>query len=149
MHSRPATLPTRRPDLTPTTDLARCRAVTSTPETAEPAQSAVDGTPTTAWTAEKPGVRLQVDLGAARPIKAITIATPPVQVIATGKTGPHDHPRTRPTQSAAAAIQVSADGATWQAYAPGAATTARYVRVTAGADASARRPLVVGELDVS
>lgn len=148
-HSSPITLPTRRPDETPTTDVARCRPATATPETAEPPQSAVDGTPITAWTAEKPGVRLQVDLGAARQVKAIAITTPPVQVIATGKTGPHDHPKTRPTQSADASIQTSADGATWQPYAPGATANVRYVRVVAGADASAKRPLVVGELVVS
>lgn len=146
-HSHPITMPTRRPDELPTTDLARCRPATATPETAEPPQAAVDGTPITAWTAEKPGVRLQVDLGAAHQVNAIAITTPPVQVIATGKTGPHDHPETRPTRSAGSTIQVSADGASWQPFAPGA--NVRYVRVIAGADASAKRPLVVGELDVS
>ncbi|HEY6762140.1 MAG TPA: glycosyl hydrolase family 65 protein [Baekduia sp.] len=146
-HINPINMPTRRPDQTPTTDVARCRPVVATPATAEPAQSAVDGTPTTAWTAEKPGVRLQVDLGSARAIKAITITRPPVQVIATGKTGPHDHPETRATISAASALSVSPDGRTWQPFTPGA--TARYVRLTSGSDATAKRPLVVGELDVS
>jgi trehalose/maltose hydrolase-like predicted phosphorylase len=150
-HSSPVSLPTRRPDEAPTSDLARCRTATAAPAAAdaEPPQSAVDGTPITAWTAEKPGARLQVDLGAARTVHAITIATPPVQVIATGKTGPHDHPETRPTQSAASSIQVSADGASWRPYAPGTAADVRYVRAIAGADASATRPLVIGELNVS
>jgi trehalose/maltose hydrolase-like predicted phosphorylase len=144
-HIDPVTIPTRKPDAAPTSDLARCQTATATPSTAEPPQAAVDGTPTTAWTAEKPGVHLDIDLGAARALHHVTIATPPVQVVPTGKTGPHDHPATRPTQSAQSTIAVSSDGTAFRPFAPGA--TARYVRVTAGADASARKPLVVGEVD--
>lgn len=147
-HVNPITIPTRRPDEQPTSDLARCHPATATPDPAdgEPAQAAVDGTPTTAWTTAKPGARLQVDLGAAHPIAAITLAVPPVQVVTLRRVTPHHHPTTRPTRSASSAIAVSADGTTWQPFTPG--TTARYVRVTAGADASKKQPLVIGEVVV-
>jgi trehalose/maltose hydrolase-like predicted phosphorylase len=153
------TLPTRRPDETPTDDLARCRNATASPQTAEPPQSAVDGTPITSWLAEKPGVRLQVDLGAPAILGSITITRPDVLAIATGKTGTDDHAKTGPTRSAGETIAVSADGRTWQTLArqgappvseviAGTGQPVRYVRVTAGPDASAKHPLVVGELAV-
>ena len=58
------TLPTRRPDLTPTTNLARCRrGDRGHPATAEPAEAAVDGTVTTQWIGETAGAKVTVDLG--------------------------------------------------------------------------------------
>ena len=108
------TMPTRRPDETPTDDVARCRAATVAPATAEPPQAAVDGTPATSWLAEEQGTRLQVDLGAAVPLGAVTITRPDVLAIATGKTDTDDHARTGPTRSAAETVAVSADGRTWQ-----------------------------------
>jgi trehalose/maltose hydrolase-like predicted phosphorylase len=154
-----ARLPTRRPDEAPTDDVARCRPVTATPATAEPPQAAVDGTPTTSWLAEKPGTRVQVDLGAPVALGSIAIARPPVLAIATGKTDVDNHAKTGPTRSASETVEVSADGGTWQTLArvaappiteelAGAGQPVRYVRVTAGADASAKHPLVMGELSV-
>jgi trehalose/maltose hydrolase-like predicted phosphorylase len=153
------TLPTRRPDETPTDNVARCRTATAIPKTAEPPQSAIDGTPITSWLAEKPGVRLQVDLGAPVALGSIAIARPDVLAIATGKTGADEHARTGPTRSAGETIAVSADGRTWQTLArqdappvseviAGGGQPVRYVRVTAGRNASAKHPLVVGELEV-
>jgi trehalose/maltose hydrolase-like predicted phosphorylase len=161
-HSAPRTIPTRRPDETPTDDVARCRPATATPQTDEPPQAAVDGTRTTSWLAEKPGTRVQVDLGRPTAIKAITITRPDVLAIATGKSGTDDHAETGPTRSAGETVAISADGRTWQTVAtnpappiaetltlPAATPPARYVRVTASAGASARHPLVIGELAVS
>jgi hypothetical protein len=156
---RPVTLPTRRPDETPTTDVARCRTATATPATAEPPQAAVDGTPTTSWLADKPGVTLRVDLGAPIALDGITITRPDVLAIATGKTDVKNHAKTGPTKSASEVVEVSLDGQTWQELAriaapalrdelPGDGRTVRYVRVRSGADAAARHPLVVGDLEV-
>jgi trehalose/maltose hydrolase-like predicted phosphorylase len=61
----PVIIPTRRPDLQPTEDLARCRQVTATSSLpGSPAVAAVDGSPATAWTAAEPQARLTVDLAA-------------------------------------------------------------------------------------
>jgi trehalose/maltose hydrolase-like predicted phosphorylase len=102
------TLPTRRPDLAPTTDLARCKPATATSE--EPgmyAEAAVDGSIATAWTPTASTASLTVDLGQSVKIK---------QVIA------------RWTGTAPAyTISTSSDGTTWSRMKPG--TTARYVRV--------------------
>jgi trehalose/maltose hydrolase-like predicted phosphorylase len=153
------TLPTRRPDETATDDVARCRAATASPETAEPPQSAVDGTRVTSWLAEKPGTHVQVDLGTTVPLGSIAISRPDVLAIATGETSVEEHAKTKTTRSAAETVAVSADGRTWQTIASVAAPPiqetfagdgrpVRYVRVTAGRNASAKRPLVVGELAV-
>lgn len=147
-HVNPIHVPTRRPDDAPTTDLARCHPATATPNPADgdPAQAAVDGTPTTAWTTARPGTRLQVDLGAQHAVNSVDLQVPPVQVVELGRITAHHHPTTRPTRSASSRIETSADGTTWQPFAAGA--PARYVRVTAGADASKTQPLVIGEVVV-
>lgn len=100
------TLRTRRPDLTPTTDLARCRPVTATSE--DPGQyatAAVDGNPATTWLPSHPGATLTVDLGTARPLFQVTV------------TGTHAY-RT----------ETSTDGNRWHRFMPG--RTGRFVRVT-------------------
>jgi trehalose/maltose hydrolase-like predicted phosphorylase len=142
----PLQLTTRTPDTTPTDDLARCHPAQASRATSEPPEAAVDGTDVTSWQADRPGTRLTVDLGSARPIGSIQITRPPVVAIAGAHLG--DEAKTIPTPQTSATIAVSTDGRTWTpAGTPGA--TARYVRVTAGRDASARHPLVVGELHVS
>lgn len=157
--ARPVRLATRRPDLAPTTDLARCRPATAAPATAEPPQSAVDGTPASSWLAEKPSTTLRVDLGSAIPLGSVSIIRPDVLAIATGKSGTDDHAETGPTRSAGEIVSVSADRRTWRVLArndrpplretlPGSGQQVRYVRVAAGSNASAERPLVVGELEV-
>src|SRR4051794_40904969 len=57
------TIPTRTPDTSPTDDVARCQPATASPATAEPPQSADDGTDTTTWLAENPGTAVTVGLG--------------------------------------------------------------------------------------
>jgi hypothetical protein len=102
------TLPTRRPDLAPTTDLARCTTATATSE--EPgmyAEAAVDGSIATAWAPTASTASLTVDLGRLVKIKSVVArwtGTPPAYTIST-----------------------SSDGTTWSRMKSG--TTARYVRV--------------------
>jgi hypothetical protein len=142
----PLRLPTRTPDTTPTDDLARCRPASASPQTAEPPEAAVDGTDITSWQADKPGTRLTVDLGRPQPIGTVRITRPPVVAIPGPELG--DEAKTIPTPQTAATIELSADGHDWTPAGP-PGTTARYVRVTAGADAGERHPLVVGELHVA
>ncbi|GAA1358680.1 hypothetical protein GCM10009612_29420 [Streptomyces beijiangensis] len=62
------TTETRRPDLTPTDDLARCRPAAADSETAGGyAQAAVDGSTATAWTATAP--RSALTLWLAKPVR--------------------------------------------------------------------------------
>ncbi|SCK16555.1 MULTISPECIES: glycosyl hydrolase family 65 protein [unclassified Streptomyces] len=106
---RPAVLKTRRPDLTPTDDLARCRPVTATSE--EPglyATAAVDGNAATEWRPQVPGASLTVDLGRVTPVR---------EVLVRGTEAFH--------------VELSADGTRWTPYTSGSdATPARQVRVT-------------------
>ncbi|WP_428952537.1 glycosyl hydrolase family 65 protein [Streptomyces sp. cg35] len=114
------TLPTRRPDLVPTADLARCRPATATSE--DPGQyagAAVDGNPATTWLPARPGASLTVDLGAGRTLSRVTV------------TGTRSY-----------RVRMSGDGRRWVPFAAGG--TARYVRVTQTGEKA--RP--VGELTV-
>ncbi|MEV6173335.1 discoidin domain-containing protein [Streptomyces sp. NPDC051954] len=89
-----ATLKTRRPDLVPTPDVARCRPVTAT--SSEPGlypEAAVDGSPATAWSPEAEQGSLKVDLG--RPVRVSSVR--PVW-------------KERPASST---VEVSADGRAW------------------------------------
>ncbi|MFF4401807.1 glycosyl hydrolase family 65 protein [Streptomyces sp. NPDC001480] len=100
-------LKTRRPDLDPTPDVARCRPATAT--SAEPGlypEAAVDGSPATVWSPAAERAALTVDLG--REVGVRTV---------------------RPTwrkRPASSAVEVSADGRGWHR-ADG--STVRYVRV--------------------
>ncbi|MFG2521650.1 discoidin domain-containing protein [Streptomyces sp. NPDC048527] len=99
-------LRTRRPDLEPTSDLARCRTATATSE--EPglyAEAAVDGNPVTAWRPATAHASLTVDLGRSRTVSGVEV-----------------------TGTRAYVVTTSADGSAWRALAPGRA--ARYVRIT-------------------
>ncbi|GAA5019426.1 glycosyl hydrolase family 65 protein [Streptomyces siamensis] len=114
------TLRTRRPDLAPTSDLARCRKATAT--SSEPGlypEAAVDGNAATAWAPDADRASLTVDLGRVTPVGSV-----------------------RPswtTRPASARVDVSADGRAWHAPDGGAA---RYVRV------SVRGPAALAALDV-
>ncbi|MFC7344831.1 glycosyl hydrolase family 65 protein [Saccharopolyspora griseoalba] len=69
----PLALKTRRPDLAPTDDLARCRAAEATSE--EPGryvEAAVDGSTATPWHLNGPSGAATVDLGAPKPISRVT-----------------------------------------------------------------------------
>ncbi|MBP0460549.1 discoidin domain-containing protein [Streptomyces montanisoli] len=107
------TVTTRRPDLAPTQDAARCKTVSaSTADPSFPAVAAVDGSPSTRWKATGPGASLTVDLG-----RATTVGR--TKVTAYGAT-------------TAYRIDVSADGRTWTPFgAPVAATAASGTMVTA------------------
>ncbi|MBK3564006.1 discoidin domain-containing protein, partial [Streptomyces sp. MBT62] len=117
------TLKTRRPDLTPTTDLARCRPATATSsESGRYPEAAVDGSPATAWSPGADRASLTVDLG--RPVRVGTV---------------------RPTwtkRPASYTVEVSADGRAW--HAPNGMPD-RYVRVTVRGGTGA----ALAELDVS
>ncbi|MFJ2089581.1 discoidin domain-containing protein [Streptomyces sp. NPDC087901] len=122
------TLPTRRPDLTPTTDAARCRPATATSETPGLyAAAAVDGSTATAWSPDGETGSLTVDLGRAAPVTSIEPAWTDVT--------PESH-----------LLETSADGRTWQPYRAGA--VAREVRVTVRS-ADAAEPTGVRELQVT
>ncbi|WP_239092311.1 glycosyl hydrolase family 65 protein [Streptomyces sp. SID14478] len=115
------TLATRRPDRTPTADLARCRTATATSE--DPGQyagAAVDGNPATTWLPAKAGAALTVDLGARRSPSRVTVSG-----------GARSY-----------RVRTSVDGRRWTPFAAGAA--ARFVRLTQTGNA----PEPVGELTV-
>ncbi|GHG95779.1 glycosyl hydrolase family 65 protein [Streptomyces lanatus] len=114
------TLKTRRPDLAPTADLARCRAATAS--SAEPGlypEAAVDGSPATVWSPAAERGTLTVDLGRA---------------VRVGSVRPDW--RTRP---ASYRVEVSADGRRWH---PADGSAVRCVRV------SVRGEAALAELDV-
>ncbi|KUJ69222.1 haloacid dehalogenase [Streptomyces albus subsp. albus] len=109
----PVVLKTRRPDLEPTDNVARCTAATASSE--EPgmyAPAALDGNTTTAWVPDGVSGTLTADLGDARRISAVTPVWTAVRPVAY-------------------TVRTSVDGVHWTAP-PGARTTglARYVRVT-------------------
>ncbi|WP_405405254.1 discoidin domain-containing protein [Streptomyces sp. NBC_01104] len=122
------TLPTRRPDLTPTTDAARCRPATATSETPGLyAAAAVDGSTATAWSPDGAAGTLTVELGRTAPVTGFA-------------------PEWTDVPPASHRLETSADGRTWQQYRAGA--VAREVRVTVrSADAAA--PAGVRELRVT
>ncbi|GHG78729.1 discoidin domain-containing protein [Streptomyces griseocarneus] len=133
----PAVLETRRPDLTPTNNLARCTTVTASSE--EPglyADAAVDGNPATAWVPDGPKGSLTTDLG-----KTARIAK-----VAPTWSGP---------EPVSYDVQLSADGRHWHAAPAGAAAgsgtpePARYVRVVVRGDADAISRTGIAELTVS
>lgn len=122
------TLPTRRPDLAPTTDASRCRPATATSETPGLyAAAAVDGSTATAWSPDGATGTLTVDLGRTAAVTAIT-------------------PEWTDVRPASHRLETSADGQHWEPYRAGAA--AREVRVTVRS-ADADKPTGVRELRVT
>nr|WP_040745184.1 discoidin domain-containing protein [Nocardia transvalensis] len=129
-------LPTRRPDLTPTADAARCKfASASSEQPGDYAAAAVDGDPATSWLPATDRAELTVDLGA---VSAVTKVAPQWS-------GP---------PPATTDIAISRDDRTWVP-APRAAdgtlltpADARYVRVwITGADTAAES--CIRELGIS
>jgi len=88
------TIPTRRPDLSPTTDLARCQAATASSFVPgdEPV-AAVDGSTATPWVATDPKATLTVHLAKTTNVGSVTV--------------------TRGTGSFSYTVQTSTDGQTW------------------------------------
>ncbi|MEV8005088.1 glycosyl hydrolase family 65 protein [Streptomyces parvus] len=123
------TLPTRRPDLTPTADAARCRPVTATSESPGLyAEAAVDGSPATSWSPDGAAGSLTVDLGP-RPLR-ITAVTPRWSDVP-----PSSH-----------TLETSVDGRFWRPFLAG--DTARKVRVTVRSQ-DPEKPAGVAELRVA
>jgi hypothetical protein len=114
--SSSATIPTRRPDLAPTEDLARCRDATASSEEAGMyAEAAVDGSTATVWSPTASPATLTVDLG-----RVVRVSS----VVADWATKP-----------ASTRVLTSTDGSTWTEAKIGATgklqgpTDARYVRL--------------------
>ncbi|MFJ2439248.1 discoidin domain-containing protein [Streptomyces sp. NPDC087658] len=113
------TLPTRRPDLTPTGNAARCRPATATSEESGLyAAAAVDGSAATSWVPADPTASLTVDLGGTAPVAEVA-------------------PRWTDPRPASYTIETSTDAAHWQPLEPGA--EARHVRVTVRSPAGDER----------
>jgi hypothetical protein len=105
----PAVVKTRRPDLEPTDNAARCRPAEATSE--QPglyAGAAVDGDGTTYWSPKAVEAHLTVDLGRAVRVSRVSVAWSDVR--------PASH-----------RLLASVDGEKWREATPGA--TARFVRV--------------------
>ncbi len=129
------TLPTRRPDLTETDNLARCRPATATSEEAGMyAEAAVDGSAATIWAPADAGASLTADLGSVRQISHVSVSW-------------------TDTLPASSRIETSGDGTTWTPASADATgrlsrpVRTRYVRVSMtradGADRTGIRELVV------
>jgi trehalose/maltose hydrolase-like predicted phosphorylase len=141
---RPLVLPTRRPDLTPTGDLARCHGATATTaQTGADPIAAVDGSPVTDWQPARLPAALTAPLAGDRLVGRVVLEwgrrwpTPPA---------PNVHPSPRPVtvlRPSAFTIAISGDGRSWRQVArvsgPSSsvmdvirfpATRARFVRVT-------------------
>ncbi|AEW97906.1 MULTISPECIES: discoidin domain-containing protein [Streptomycetaceae] len=124
----PLVLKTRRPDLAPTDDAARCRPASADSE--QPgryADAAVDGSPETAWVPAAPRATLTVDLGRTVPVSRITT-------------------RWTAVRPASSTVALSPDGTHWRPVSPGAGGRlpvtwpARFVRVTVRAADAHERP---------
>ncbi|MFD6475487.1 discoidin domain-containing protein [Streptomyces anulatus] len=121
-------LPTRRPELTPTADAARCRPVTATSEAPGLyAEAAVDGAPATSWSPDGAEGSLTVDLGA-KPLRLASVT-----------------PAWSDTAPASYTVETSLDGRFWRPYLAG--DTARKVRVTVRSEAP-EKPVGLADLRV-
>ena len=129
------TIPTRRPDLTATDNLARCRTATASSE--EPgmyAEAAVDGSSATIWVPADASASLTVDLGSTAQISHVKVSW-------------------TDTKPASSSIETSADGSMWTPAAVDAGgklakpVRVRYVRVkmtrASGAARTGIRELIV------
>jgi trehalose/maltose hydrolase-like predicted phosphorylase len=99
-------IPTRRSDLQPTDNLARCRKITATSSLpGSPAVAAVDGSQATAWVAAEPKATLTVDLERQIELRGIKVVR--------GSREPFPY-----------SIDASSDGAHWKTIADAPATAA-------------------------
>ena len=156
-------IPTRRPDLAPTTDAVRCASTTATSsQNGAPALAAVDGSPATGWqptsipatltTALTDGPRVvttvSVQWGQQWPAASVPDQPAPAGPITTLRATSYD-------------VTASLDGRTWHTVAQVegrtsgtaevlhfAPTKARYISIRIAASTGAQPP-VVGELSVS
>jgi hypothetical protein len=131
------TTPTRQPANTPTTDLGRCKSVTTSSASASyPAIAAIDGTGATSWRPTASGATLTIDLGTPKTVSRIDVTS-------VSSTTPYT-------------IQVSSNGTSWTTVATQATATttstshtlatpmvARYVRYAAGSTAKAKLATII------
>ncbi|MEV7192172.1 glycosyl hydrolase family 65 protein [Streptomyces sp. NPDC093510] len=126
----PAVLKTRRPDLTPTTNAARCTAAEASSE--QPgmyAGAAVDGNSATAWVPDGARGHLTTDLH--KPVRVHKVT-----------------PVWTATEPAAHTVELSLDGRHWHRAETDDARLARYVRVTVRGDEGAKKHPGIAELRV-
>jgi hypothetical protein len=137
------TVPTRRPDLQPTSDLARCQNATANSYVPgdEPV-AAVDGSTATPWVATGPQATLTVELAKRTNISSVTVV------------------RGSTTDSFGYTVETSTDGSTWHALATAPSsssgtdqftfspTQAQYVRLDFPGGSGAGAP-EIDELSVS
>ena len=98
-------IPTRRPDLQPTADVARCRKIIATSSApGSPPVAAVDGSTATAWVAAGPHASLTVDLPSRVTLKGIKVTR--------GSREPFSY-----------TVQASSDGSNWEKIATSAGTS--------------------------
>lgn len=125
----PAHLKTRRPDLEPTDNLARCRdAKASSEQPGQYADAAIDGSTATAWVPETTRATLTADLGKSARFSKIT-------------------PRWTDVKPVKKTVRTSLDGRHWKTADPDG-DTARYVRVTFTSK-DAKKPAGIRELTVN
>lgn len=125
----PAHVKTRRPDLEPTDNLARCRtAKASSEQPGQYADAALDGSTATAWVPDAERATLTADLGQVERFSRIT-------------------PRWTDVKPAKSTVRTSLDGEHWKTAEPGSGT-ARYVRVTFTSK-DAKKPAGIQELTVN
>ncbi|MWA08645.1 discoidin domain-containing protein [Streptomyces sp. BA2] len=124
----PAHIKTRRPDLEPTDNLARCRdAKASSEQPGQYADAALDGNTATAWVPDTARATLTADLGKVARIAEIT-------------------PRWTDVKPTKHTVQTSLDGRHWSPASPDGGA-ARYIRV-AITSADAKKPAGIQELTV-
>ncbi|MEW1925171.1 discoidin domain-containing protein [Streptomyces sp. NPDC088360] len=124
----PAHIKTRRPDLEPTDNLARCHAAKATSEQpGQYANAALDGSTATAWVPDTARATLTADLGEVSRISKIT-------------------PHWTDVKPAKHTVQTSRDGQHWNTASPDGGS-ARYVRVKFTSK-DAKKPAGIQELTV-
>jgi trehalose/maltose hydrolase-like predicted phosphorylase len=111
----PLTIPTHRPDLTPTTNPLRCQAATaSSAHAGAPALAAVDGSPATDWEPTSLPAKLTVPLHRTHRLDAATLRWGPTWPPAPK---PNVHPPAKPVtprRATAYVLEGSLDGSQWQ-----------------------------------
>ena len=153
---RTLTLPTRRPDLTTSSDLVRCGRVTaSSSALGAPALAAVDGSPATDWEPATVHATLTAALrGLAAPIHTITVRWGHLWPAAPAPNVPPPPSPVIVLRPKSYSVQVSGSGKSWRTVATvhggrGALDTlhlkainARFVRIRATASSSTKLPML-------